>query len=1405
MSDEDSEVMAKRRPSRARLMLRFMAGLLAALASVVPARALDVGSPTPTPTPIPQETPTAAPSVREAGPRSGTGTSAGAVTVNLTTAGTATQSGTAHGGVAPRAIDGDTNGIYSAGSVTHTSMQTDPWWEVDLGRLARIDSIAVWNRGDCCQDRLANFYVLVSGSPHPQPGAAVFEQLVAGPAGRPTEVAVGVVGRYVRIQVQGSGVLSLAEVQVFGEPLAIVNLAQGASARQPSTAHGGVASRAVDGNTNGAYAAGSVTHTGAQANPWWEVDLGRLAQIDSIAVWNRSDCCQDRLTGFHVLVSRSPDAQPGSAGFARFEIGTAGRPTEIPVDAIGRYVRIQLQGTGVLSLAEVEVLGRPLPSGANLARGALATQRSTVHGGVASRAVDGNTDGVYAAGSVTHTGAHAGAWWEVDLGAMAQIDSIAVWNRGDCCQDRLAGYRVLVSSAPNPQPGGAAFEHFEAAQAGRPTIIPVGALGRYVRIQLQGSGVLSLAEVEVFGSASPLVNLAASGSARQISTAHGGVAPRAIDGNTDGNYGAGSVTHTGSHLNPWWEVDLGAAADIDSVAVWNRSDCCQDRLASYWVLVSNTPNPQPGSAAFQHLESSIAGRPTTIAVNATGRYVRIQAQGTGVLSLAEVQVWSPSGDEAVYVGQRMSPVLTAGEQAPVQVRLRNTGSTPWTAGSGHQLVDAAGGWGVPPQGIPLGESVQPGQEWTFSFRVTAPSTPGDRDFQWQLQRDGEAAGQASPLASVAVVAPSNVSAHSLRFNGNGEDDIDRVKIRLDDPAVAGDPGPPADVGSGDFTVELWIKGSAVANDAPAQACGDNINWIFGNIIVDRDRFNQARKFGVSIAGGSLIFGVSGDGSGSGSNDRTICGSTPVVDGEWHHVAVQRRRSDGRLWIFVDGQLEAVADGPDGDVSYPDDAVPCANCCGGGSCAFSDPFLVIGAEKHDADNSTYPSFDGWIDEVRISNTLRYSSSFAPPTAPFTPDAATAALYHFDEGNGDRIIDASSAPGGPSPGRRRFGGAPAGPLWSVDTPFPTAPAISLALAGTAPSSIVAIATAGDHRLFLAGREGRIYVYDGVQVLPAPFLDIDDLVGAPVGEQGLLGLVFHPDYLTNGFFFVNYTDDAGDTVVARYRRSFADPDVADWRSGVTLLGIDQPAVNHNGGQLAFGSDGMLYAAFGDGGGGGDPNCLAQRDDTLLGKILRLDVDQNADSAPFYGIPPDNPFVGGGGLADEVWAEGLRNPWRFTFDRLTGGAFIADVGQRAREEVNYQDPDSLGGENYGWKVMEGSLCYIDDCPNEGPNCHADGCPANLPPCNDASLEMPILEYPHTAGCSITGGYAYRGRSLPDLSGAYLYADFCSREIWIGRNDAGDWSDTPVATAPGNVYTFGEDAAGELYVSTGGSIFRVQ
>jgi glucose/arabinose dehydrogenase len=364
--------------------------------------------------------------------------------------------------------------------------------------------------------------------------------------------------------------------------------------------------------------------------------------------------------------------------------------------------------------------------------------------------------------------------------------------------------------------------------------------------------------------------------------------------------------------------------------------------------------------------------------------------------------------------------------------------------------------------------------------------------------------------------------------------------------------------------------------------------------------------------------------------------------------------------------------------------------------------------------------------------------------------------------------------------------------------SAPEIALQTVVTGLPPLTAIAHAGDARLFLTLQRGQIAILQDGSVLPTAFLDIRLLVSC-CGERGLLGLAFHPRYPENGFFFVDYTNLSGDTVIARYRVSAGNPNIADPSSGVTLLTIPQPFSNHNGGQLAFGPDGYLYIGMGDGGSANDPMCNAQRDESLLGKILRIDVDANANTPPFYGIPPDNPFAAPGGPRDEIWAKGLRNPWRFSFDRLTGDLYIGDVGQGAREEVDFQPADSDGGENYGWKAMEGTACGGGGTL---------GCPTGAPTCNAAGLTGPILEYPHSGGdCSITGGYVYRGTAIsPRFRGVYVYGDYCTGKIWgATRTVTGSWSTALFSPRAAGLTTFGEDAAGEIYLATdGGRLARI-
>ncbi len=668
---------------------------------------------------------------------------------------------------------------------------------------------------------------------------------------------------------------------------------------------------------------------------------------------------------------------------------------------------------------------------------------------------------------------------------------------------------------------------------------------------------------------------------------------------------------------------------------------------------------------------------------------------------------------------------------------------------------------------------------------------GSAALQSDIMRTNPIVAAVSRFLALAVLAAALApaaafAASSLRFHGNGSGDIDRVKIPIDDPANS-DPGPPADVGAGDFTIEFWMKASAADNTAAAVTCGANVAWINGNILVDRDRFGLDRKFGVSIAGGRIVFGVSGDATG----DLTVCGGRDVLDGVWHHVAVSRERATGKMWLHVDGLLDAQGDGPGGDVSYPDGAAPAAS---------NDPFLVLGAEKHDA-GAAFPSYDGYLDEIRISTSLIYAGSFTRPRSPFTPDAGTAALYHLDEGSGDLIANSSGAAGGPSDGQRQFGGSPAGPVWALSevAPLGGAPAITLTAVTTAVSSPVQVTHAGDGsgRLFIVEQTGDIRIYKNGQLLPTAFLDVQALISTG-SEQGLLSVAFHPNYASNGTFYIYYTDDIaspGDITLARYQVS-ADPDVADPASGQILLVIPHPVnANHNGGQLLFSPiDGYLYMGTGDGGSGGDPPNNAQNLGVLLGKMLRLDVDGSGavpcgqtGPAP-YAIPPSNPFTGVAGC-DEIWSYGLRNPWRFSFDRATGDLLTGDVGQNAWEEIDYQPAASVGGENYGWRKMEGAHCY--NPPNN---------------CDDGTLTYPILEYDHPEGCSVTGGYRYRGAAVPLLDGVYLYADFCTGQIYQGvQAGGGVWSSSPLLASGYNISGFGEDEAGEMYLcDLGGGVYRI-
>ncbi len=391
----------------------------------------------------------------------------------------------------------------------------------------------------------------------------------------------------------------------------------------------------------------------------------------------------------------------------------------------------------------------------------------------------------------------------------------------------------------------------------------------------------------------------------------------------------------------------------------------------------------------------------------------------------------------------------------------------------------------------------------------------------------------------------------------------------------------------------------------------------------------------------------------------------------------------------------------------------------------------------------------------------------------------------------------------------------PAQAAPSPAVTWPSIALTSVASGLSAPVHITHAGDGsgRLFIVERAGRIRILSGGTLLAAPFLDISAVVRDAGSEQGLLSLAFPPDYASKGYFYVYYTDDRaanrGNNVVSRFYLG-ADANTADPASEQILLTIPHPTYdNHNGGQLAFGPEGYLYVGTGDGGSGGDPGNNAQNTLSLLGKILRIDVGDRpqapppalgafvlyipavfkGDPAP-YAIPGSNPFFDNPAYRGEIWTLGLRNPWRFSFDRGTGDLYIGDVGQSSREEVDHQPAASGGGENYGWRCKEGSLNY-----NFTGNC------------SSLTLVAPVAEYDHLLGCSITGGFVYRGPGNAAMQGIYFYSDYCSGRIWGLQRDGPTWATSMLLDSPYSVSTFGEDQTGNLYVASYGTgvIYRVE
>jgi glucose/arabinose dehydrogenase len=326
-------------------------------------------------------------------------------------------------------------------------------------------------------------------------------------------------------------------------------------------------------------------------------------------------------------------------------------------------------------------------------------------------------------------------------------------------------------------------------------------------------------------------------------------------------------------------------------------------------------------------------------------------------------------------------------------------------------------------------------------------------------------------------------------------------------------------------------------------------------------------------------------------------------------------------------------------------------------------------------------------------------------------------------------------------------------------------------------------GSGRFFIVEQDGRILVSVGGELLETPLLDISSMVSTS-NEQGLLSIALDPGFADNGRVFVSYTDTAGDSQIVRYTVSERDANQLDADSASTILSLDQPYDNHNGGNILFGPDGYLYLGFGDGGSQGDPDQRAQNPSILFAKILRIDVA--GDQEP-YGIPADNPFVIDAGFAPETFAWGFRNPWRFSFDRETGDLWIGDVGQNTIEEIDLI-PSGTSGQNFGWSTMEGNECYGAES------------------CDETGLTLPVDQYTHDDGCSVTGGYVYRGSAIPDLVGTYLFADYCTGYLWgLLPNGDGSYTATDLLETGYNPSSFAQDASGELYLlDLGGAIYRI-
>lgn len=545
---------------------------------------------------------------------------------NLAYGKAATQSSNYEIAVASRAVDGNIDGDYNHRSVSHTNGEASPWWQVDLGAVQPVGEVILHNRTDGSAFRLANFQVHVS-----KDGATWRTITYPGPAGPRHVVSVNEAARYVKVQLVADGTtrfLHMGEVEV----LAARNLAKGKPATQSSVTAGGAPARAVDGNTNGNYSGNSVSHTDQEASPWWQVDLQAVQPIGDIVIYNRTDCCAERLSSFKVLVSSD-----GTNWTSFPHPGVAPTRKAFAVNIPGRYVKVQLDNlmgvTRYLSLAEVEVIAPR-----NLAKGKTASQSSNFDAqiGIALRAIDGATNGDFAGGSTTSTATSGdnAPWWQVDLGSVQPVGDVVLFNRTDCCSERLTKFKLLSSLDGQTWTAASDVQYV----VGRWVELPVNRPARFVRVLFDDLGtprVLSLAEVEVLAGR----NLALAGAATQSSTfvtgdGIAGDAFRAIDGSTDGDFNHKSVTHTNQDAQAYWQVDLGALSPINEIALYNRTDGSMERLSNFKVRIS-----EDGTTWKDFAFPGQAGPKESFKTLRVGRYVRVQLEGTNFLSLAEAEAY----------------------------------------------------------------------------------------------------------------------------------------------------------------------------------------------------------------------------------------------------------------------------------------------------------------------------------------------------------------------------------------------------------------------------------------------------------------------------------------------------------------------------------------------------------------------------------------------------------------------------------------------------------------------------------------------------------------------------------------------------------------------------------------------